>query len=95
MNYILYLSRDYSIDRGVDVVELLLIMLKGNWYIIVAVEYLFKWQEAKTVSEANTLSISNFLYQNIICRFRCFTHLHMNRRTEFDSKIVENLTEKF
>src|SRR6266540_413356 len=51
----------------VDVVELLLITLKENQYIIVAVEYLSKWQEAKAVSEANTLNISNFLYQNIIC----------------------------
>src|SRR6266540_7074222 len=49
----------------VDVVRLLLIIPKGNRYIIVAVEYLSKWQEAKAVTEANALSISNFLYQNI------------------------------
>ena len=55
-------------DRwGVDVVGLLPVTLKGNRYIIVAVKYLFKWQEAKAVTEANALSISNFLYQNIIC----------------------------
>src|SRR6266498_762199 len=52
---------------GVDVVGLLPITPKGNRYIIVAVEYLSKWQEAKAVTEANALSISNFLYQNIIC----------------------------
>ena len=73
----------------------LLITPKGNQYIIVAVEYLSKWQEAKIISEANTLSISNFLYQNIICQFGCFTHLHTDRRTEFVNKIVERLTEKF
>src|SRR6266498_1294128 len=45
-------------DRwGVDVVELLPITLKGNRYIIVTVKYLFKWQEAKVVTEANALSI--------------------------------------
>ncbi len=49
-------------QQGVDVVRLLPITSKGNWYIIVAVEYLSKWQEAKAVSEANALSISNFLY---------------------------------
>ena len=50
-------------DRwGVDVVELLPITLKGNRYIIVTVKYLFKWQEAKVVTEANALSIFNFLY---------------------------------
>ncbi len=83
-------------DRwGVDVVRLLLIIPKGNQYIIVAVEYLSKWQEAKVVTEANALSISNFLYQNIICRFGCFTHLHTDRGTEFVNEVVEKLTEKF
>ena len=51
----------------VDVVRPLPITPKGNQYIIVTVEYLSKWQEAKAVSEANALSIANFLYQNIIC----------------------------
>jgi len=79
----------------VDVVRPLPIILKGNQYIIVAVEYLSKWQEAKAVSEANALSILNFLYQNIICRFGCFTHLHTDRGTEFVNEVVKKLMEKF
>ncbi len=78
-----------------DVIGPLSITSKGNQYIIVVVEYLFKWQEAKVVSEANALSISNFLYQNIICRFGCFTHLHTDRGTEFINEVVKKLTEKF
>src|SRR6266542_4001133 len=80
---------------GVDVIRPLLITLKGNQYIIIAVKYLSKWQEAKAVTEANALSISKFLYQNIICRFGCFTHLHTDRGIEFVNEIVERLTEKF
>jgi len=79
----------------VDVVGPLPVTPKGNQYIIVAVEYLSKWQEAKAVTEANALSISNFLYQNIICRFGYFTHLHTDRGTEFVNEVVEKLTEKF
>ncbi len=78
-----------------DIVGLLPIIPKGNRYIIVAVEYLSKWQEAKAVSEANALSISNFLYQNIICRFGCFTHLYTDRETEFVNEVVQILTERF
>ena len=59
------------------------------------VEYLFKWQKAKVISEANALSISNFLYQNIICRFGYFIYLHTDRETEFVNEIVKRLTEKF
>src|SRR6266540_6229194 len=76
---------------GVDVIGPLLITPKGNRYIILAVKYLSKWQEAQAVSEANALSISNFLYQNIICRFGCFTHLHTDRGTEFVNEVVEKL----
>ncbi len=71
------------------------IMPKGNQYIIVTVEYLSKWQKAKAVTEANVLSITNFLYQNIIYCFRCFTYLHTDRGTEFVNEVVEKLTEKF
>ena len=78
-----------------DVVGPLPITPKGNQYIIVVVDYLSKWQEAKVVTEANALSISNFLYQNIICRFEYFTHLHTDRGTEFVNEVVEKLTEKF
>ncbi len=78
-----------------DIVRLLLIIPKGNRYIIVAVKYLSKWQKAKIISEANALSISNFLYQNIICRFGCFTYLHTDRKTEFVNKVVKKLIEKF
>ena len=78
-----------------DVVRSLSITPKENWYIIVAVKYLSKWQKAKVVTEANALSITNFLYQNIICRFGYFTHLYTDRETEFVNEIVENLTERF
>ena len=68
INKLYPISPSRLFDRWeVDVVGLLPITPKGNRYIIVAVEYLSKWQEAKAVTKANTLSISNFLYQNIIC----------------------------
>ena len=92
--HLILLSRLF--DRwGVDVVGPLPIIPKGNRYIIVAVKYLSKWQEAKAVTEVNALSISNFLYQNIICRFGCFTHLHTDRGIEFVNEVVEKLTERF
>ncbi len=92
--HLISLSRLF--DRwGVDVVEPLLIILKGNQYIIVVMKYLSKWQEAKAVSKANALSIANFLYQNIICQFECFTHLHTDRGIKFVNEIIEDLTEKF
>ncbi|SRR6266542_356649 len=79
----------------VDVIGLLPITPKGNQYIIVVVEYLSKWQEVKTISNANALTISNFLYQDIICHFGCFTHLHTDKEIKFVNEIVKQLTNKF
>ena len=90
------ISSSRLFDRWeIDIIRLLSVTLKGNQYIIVAVKYLSKWQEAKAVSKANALNIANFLYQNIICQFRCFTHLHTDRGIEFVNEIVKQLTEKF
>ncbi len=67
---------------------------RGNKYIIVAVEYLSRWQEAKPVLEANAKETSEFLY-SLICRYSRFDHLHSDRGTEFVNEVIQNLTEKF
>ncbi len=72
----------------------LLITQRGNKYIIIAVEYLSRWQEAKPVPEANAKETSEFLY-SLIYRYSRFDHLHSNRGTEFVNEVIQNLTEKF
>src|SRR6266496_458631 len=67
---------------------------RGNKYIIVAVEYLSRWQEAKLIPEANAKETSEFLY-SLICRYSRFDHLHSDRGTEFVNEVIQNLTEKF
>ncbi len=79
---------------GIDMVGPLPITQRGNKYIIVAVEYLSRWQEAKPVPEANAKETSEFLY-SLICRYSRFDHLHSDRGTEFVNEVIQNLTEKF
>jgi len=67
---------------------------RGNKYIIVAVEYLSRWQKAKPVPKANAKETSEFLY-SLIYRYSRFDHLHSDRRTEFVNEVIQNLTEKF
>src|SRR6266498_4833360 len=69
-------------DRwDVDVVGPLPITQQQNRYIVVAVDYLSRWQEAKALKEATASTIANFLYYEIICRYGCFKHLHTDRET--------------
>ena len=80
---------------GMDVVGPLPIMQQQNCYIVVAVDYLSRWQEAKPLKEATASTIANFLYYEIICRYGCFKHLHTDRRIEFVNEIVQDLMERF
>ncbi len=83
-------------DRwGVDVVGPLPITQQQNRYIVVAVDYLSRWQEAKPLKEATASTIANFLYYEIICRYGCFKHLHTDRGTEFVNEVVQELMERF
>ena len=79
---------------GVDLVGPLPVTARGNKYIIVAVEYLSKWQEARPVQYADASSVANFLY-SLICRYGRIDHLHTDRGTEFVNEVIKELTSKF
>ena len=52
---------------GIDFVGPLPRSKREKRYIIVAMDYLTKWPEAKAVSEATAEAASNFIYEQIIC----------------------------
>ena len=52
---------------GIDYVGPLNRSKDGNRYIIVAMDYLTKWPEAKPVKEATAKETVEFVYENIIC----------------------------
>ena len=43
----------------------------GARYIITAVEYVTKWEEAEPIHSCTKEVVSKFIYENIITRFRC------------------------
>ena len=52
---------------GIDYVGPLNRTINGNRYIIVAMDYLTKWPEAKPVPEATAAETVKFVYEDIIC----------------------------
>ena len=56
---------------GIDFVGPLPKTQKGNRYIIVAMDYLMKWPEAKAMKNATAENTVYFIYQEIICRHGC------------------------
>ncbi len=46
-----------------------------NQYIIIAIDYITKWVEAKAFCDNMAKSITKFIYEQIIIRFGYSTHL--------------------
>ena len=68
---------------------------QGNKYIIVAMDYLTKWPEAKPVSNATAEQVANFLYEDIIGRYGCPVKILSDRGTHFKNRMIASLMEKF
>src|SRR6266498_3205027 len=80
---------------GIDIIEPLTIMKKGNRYIVTAMDYFTKWPIAKALKEATAKAVSKFIYQKIIYKHGCLEVLQSDRGTHFVNRVIEDLTEKF
>ncbi len=73
----------------------LIIMRKGNRYIVIAMDYFTKWLIAKVLKEATAKAVSKFIYQKIICEHGCLEVLQSDQETHFVNRVIEDLTGKF
>lgn len=80
---------------GIDYVGPLNRTTTGNKYIIVAMDYLTKWPEAKPVKEATAQETVTFIYEDIICRHGCPGRILTDRGTHFNNRLLNGLMEKF
>ena len=69
--------------------------LTGKRYIIVAVDHFTKWTEARSLNHADAQSITQFIYEDIICRHGVPTILSSDRGTEFINELVTALTNMY
>ena len=79
----------------IDIVGPLPRTLRGNRYIVVAVDYLTKYPEAKALPLADALNIAPFIYEEIICRHGIPTELTSDRGTEFINELMQLMTQHF
>src|SRR5438034_513931 len=80
---------------GIDFVGPLPITENENKYIIVAMDYLTKWPEAKPVKEATAEQAAKFIYEEIICRHGCPAKILSDQGSHFKNRMVEQLVQKF
>src|SRR6266498_1555057 len=80
---------------GIDIVGPLIIIKKGNRYIVTAMDYFTKWLIAKAIKEATAKTVSKFIYEKIICEHGCPQVLQSNQGTHFVNRVIQDLSEKF
>ncbi|MCO5564238.1 hypothetical protein L7F22_017896 [Adiantum nelumboides] len=64
-------------------------------YIIVAIDYLTKWVEAKSTRKNDARSIAAFLYENVFTRYGLPIEIVRDRGTHFLNEVIEYLLSEF
>ncbi|MCO5580816.1 hypothetical protein L7F22_034688 [Adiantum nelumboides] len=64
-------------------------------YIIVAIDYLTKWVEAKATTKNDAKTTAQFLYENIFTRYGLPIEIVSDRGTHFINEVTEQLLDEF
>jgi transposase InsO family protein len=70
-------------------------MSRKNNYILVCTDYVTKWVEAKSLFRATEKSVVEFIYEDIFTRFGVPREIVTDQGTQFTSKLMKELTEKY
>ncbi|KAG2191851.1 hypothetical protein INT47_002866, partial [Mucor saturninus] len=71
-----------------DFIGRLPMTLKGNRWILVAVDYTTNWPIARAVPVASAEAVADFIYEEIVMRFGCPAEILTDRGANFTSKLV-------
>lgn len=67
----------------------------GSRYIIIVIDYLTRWAEAKLVKDCSAATGAQFIFKNIISRFGCPRILMSDQGTHFLNQTIKQLIEQF
>ena len=68
---------------------------KEKSYILVCIDYVTKWAEAKALARATEQLVVNFLFEYIFTRFGVPREIVTNQGAQFTSKLVRGIVEKY
>ncbi len=63
--------------------------------IITCIDYMTKWAKAKPLPDKSAIQVIQFIYEEIIYKYRCSVMIQSDNRLEFINKIIKQLLNKF
>ncbi|MCO5614037.1 hypothetical protein L7F22_068317 [Adiantum nelumboides] len=88
------LAYDVFEKWGIDAIGPLPITARGKCYILIAVDYLSRWAEAKPVKQITSKDVAKFVYEDICCKFGMPLELLSDKGPGFRGELVDYLCEK-
>ena len=70
-------------------------MYRKKKYILVCIDYVTKWVEAKALFRATEKSVVEFIYEEIFTRFGVPREIVTDQGTQLTSKLIKELTMKY
>ena len=76
---------------ALDFVGPIILASKGKSYILVCMDYVTKWIEAKALPRATKQAVVDFLYEDIFTCFGVPREIMTDQGTQFTSKLIQSL----
>jgi transposase InsO family protein len=80
---------------GIDIIGPLTPSFNGHQYIVVAIDYLTKWAEARPIRFADSTEVTAFLYEDIISRHGIPKQIIMDNGSHFINMYIASICSKF
>jgi len=80
--------------RDIDIMGSFSQVVQSLKYLMITVEYFTKLIEAEALTVISTSKVQNFIWKNIVCRFRIQRSLISDNRIQFTSNNVQQICEE-
>ena len=80
---------------GIDIIGPLMPSFNGYHYIIIMINYLTKWAEARPLQFADSMEVASFIYEDIIAQHGIPKTIITDNGTHFINTYIGSLCEKF
>src|SRR5262245_54699630 len=67
----------------------------GYHYIIVAIDYFTKWSEAKALDNICAETVTQFIFEDVICHFGCPKEIQTDNSKSFNNWLIHAMSGRF